>query len=137
MGRPVSAAEAGSVETYQPRQSRAWWLKNPRYTLYMLREFSSIPIAAWMVWLLVEIARVRSGPAGYHPHLSTGFIVVSFICLLFALLHSATFLSYSGLIMRIPLGSRNVPAALVSGASFGLFLAASALLVFLIIWFGR
>jgi fumarate reductase subunit C len=103
----------------------------------MAREFTSIPIAIWMAWFLVEIAGLKNGPAGYHPHLSTAFIVFSGVCFLFALLHTVTFLSYSGLIMRIPLGSRHVPAALVSGASFGLFIAASALIALLLIWFGR
>ena len=103
----------------------------------MAREFTAVPIAIWWFWFLIEIARVKAGPNGYHPHMSTGFVVFSCVCLLFALFHSYTFLSLAGLILRIPFGLRTVPARLISSLAFGAFFVASAIIAALLAYFGR
>jgi fumarate reductase subunit C len=102
----------------------------------VLREFSAVPIAIWMLWFLVEIARLKDGPSGYRPHMSPAFVVFSIVCLAFALWHSYTFLSFSGLIMRIPIGDRFVPAGVVRGGAYTLLLGASLLIGGLIAWGG-
>jgi fumarate reductase subunit C len=102
----------------------------------VLREFSALPIAVWMLWFLVEISRLRSGPQGYHAHLSPAFVVFSVVCLAFALWHSYTFLSFSGLIMRIPIGDRFVPGQVVRMGAYGLFAAVTVLISALLIWGG-
>ena len=103
----------------------------------MAREFTAVPIAIWWFWFLIEIARFKAGPNGYHPHMSTGFVVFSCVCLLFALFHSYTFLSLAGLILRIPFGLRTVPARLISSLAFGAFFVASAIIAALLVYFGR
>jgi fumarate reductase subunit C len=114
-----------------------WWRRNPHYVLYMLREFTAVPIAIWMVWFLVEIGRARGGAAGYHPHMSLAFVIFSVVCLGFAVWHSFTFLRLSGLIVRIPIGERTVPASAIVAGSFGLLLAATVLVGGLLILGGR
>jgi fumarate reductase subunit C len=103
----------------------------------VLREFSAVPIAAWMLWFLVEIARLRDGPGGYHAHLSWPFVAFSLVCLAFALWHTWTFLGFSGLIMRIPLGDRYVPAGAVRGGAYALFVVVTVAIGALIAWGGR
>lgn len=103
----------------------------------MAREFTAVPIAAWWLWFLVEIARVKSGRNGYHPHMSTGFVVFSAVCLLFALWHSYTFLSLAGLILRIPVGLKTVPPRVIAGLAFAGFFVASAIIAALLVYFGR
>jgi fumarate reductase subunit C len=114
-----------------------WWLRNHRYLLYMLRDFSPVPFSLWLLWWLVEISRLKAGPAGYHPHAGPGFVAFSVICLLFALLHSVTFLNLSGVILRIPLGERILSPQLIRGANFGLWAAASALIIAGLIYLAR
>ena len=103
----------------------------------MAREFTAVPIAAWWLWFLIEIARVKSGPSGYSPHMSTGFVVFSCVCLVFALFHSYTFLSLAGLILRIPIGLKTVPPRLISTLAFAAFFVASAIIAALLVYFGR
>jgi fumarate reductase subunit C len=93
--------------------------------MYIVREFTAVPIAIWMVWFLIETARMRGGAAGYRPHQSLAFVIFSAVCLVFALWHSFTFLRLSGLIVRIPLGQRTVPAAVIVGGSFALLVLAT------------
>jgi fumarate reductase subunit C len=125
------------VKTYRRPYSGAWWLRRARTVAYMAREFTAVPIAAWWLWFLIEVARVRSGPNGYSPHMSTAFVVFSCVCLVFALFHSYTFLSLAGLILRIPVGLKTVPSRLISTLAFGAFFVASAIIAALLVYFGR
>ena len=142
MGWQVSAAQdtapaAGAARAHPQPLSGSWFLRRRGYTLYVIREFTAVPIAIWMIWFLVEIARLRDGRAGYHPHLSGAFIAFSAVCLAFALWHSLTFLSFAGLIMRIPLGDRLVPSRAIAGGAFFGLAVASAAIIGLLAWAGR
>lgn len=122
---------------YRRPYSGTWWLRSGRTVAYMAREFTAVPIALWWFWFLIEISRAKAGPQGYHPHLSLAFVIFSCVVLVFALWHSYTFLSLSGLILRLPFGTRWVPARLISGASFFAFFVASAAIAALLVYFGR
>jgi len=144
-GEPAEAGrEAGSPHD-QVAASRAhpnrlpadWWRRNPRYLMYIVREFTAVPIAIWMVWFLIEIARMRGGATGYRPHQSLAFVIFSVVCLAFALWHSFTFLRLSGLIVRIPLGQRTVPAGVIVGGSFALLVLATVVVGGLLTLGGR
>lgn len=128
---------SADAATYRRPYSGGWWLRSGRTVAYMAREFSAVPIAAWWFWFLVEIARTKSGPRGYNPHMSLGFVIFSGIVLLFALWHSYTFLSLSGLILRLPFGTRWVPPRLIAGGAFFAFFVASAVIAGLLVYFGR
>ena len=41
-----------------------WWMRKRHYFLYVVREFTALPLAIWLLWLLVEIKRAGDGPAG-------------------------------------------------------------------------
>jgi fumarate reductase subunit C len=45
---------------------RGWWRRNPHYVGYMLRETSSLFIAAYAVILLVGLYRLTQGEAAYE-----------------------------------------------------------------------
>ncbi|TMF95171.1 MAG: fumarate reductase subunit C, partial [Chloroflexi bacterium] len=34
-----------------------WWTRKRHYFLYVVREFTALPLALWLLWLLVEIKR--------------------------------------------------------------------------------
>jgi fumarate reductase subunit C len=103
----------------------------------MVREFTSIPIAIWVMLFVVEISRLGAGRTGYQPFGGPIWIVFSLICLVFALWHSITFLSLAGRIIRIPLGDRYVPPRFIVGAMFGLLFAATILIGALLVLGGR
>jgi fumarate reductase subunit C len=121
---------------YAPRLAGGWFLRSSGYLRYVLREFSALPIAAWMLWFLVEVSRLHDGSSGYHAHLSWAFVAFSVVCLGFALWHTWTFLGFSGLIMRIPLGEGFVPARMVRSGAYVLFVLVSLLIGLLVVWGG-
>ena len=116
---------------------RSWWTRRGNYFWYMVREFTSLPLALWLLWFLVEIRRAQDGPVGYHPHGSIGFVVFSVVVLLFALYHSVTFLSLAGKILHFNVADRPIASNLIVVSQFGLWVAASALIGFVLIYFGR
>jgi fumarate reductase subunit C len=103
----------------------SWWLRNRRYVLYMLRDFSPVPFTIWLVWWLVEISRLRAGPNGYHAHASPLFVAFSTVCFLFALLHSFTFLNLSGVVLSIPLGRIKPTPRIIRLVNYSLWLGLS------------
>jgi fumarate reductase subunit C len=112
---------------------RGWWLRKRHYFLYMVREFTSVPLALWLLWLLVEVQRASNGPKGYAPHSSTAFVIFSVICLGFALYHSVTFITLSGVIIHV----KGVPPRVIVLSQFALGLVASVVIAAVLIGFAR
>jgi fumarate reductase subunit C len=136
------SAEAGTTtrtatKTYRPAMGAGWWTRKRHYFLYMVREFTALPLALWLLWLLFEIQRAGRGPSGYYPPSSTPFIVFSVICLLFALYHSFTFLKLAGVILHVKLLDKPVPSGLIVVSMFGMWLVASLVIGAVLIGFGR
>ncbi len=73
MKAPPAGAEApasadGRPRVYKTGMSRGWWLRRRHYFLYIVREFTSVPLALWLLWFLVEIQRASNGPKGVIIH---------------------------------------------------------------------
>lgn len=132
----MSAADA-PTRAYRPTMPRRWWLRQRHYLLYIVREFTSVPLALWLIWLLIEIHRAANGPRGYYPSASPAFIAFSIICLGFALYHSYTFLSLAGVIINIKVMGKPVPSRLIVLSQFALWLVASIVIAAALIGFAR
>jgi fumarate reductase subunit C len=133
----VTVEAQAAPREYRWRMPTSWWVRKRHYFTYMLREFSSLPMALWMLWLLVEIQRAGGPASQYRPHGSPAFIVFSVIVLLFSLYHSVTFLSLAGTILHFKVLDRPVPSRLIVLAMFGMWLVASVVVAFVLVWFAR
>jgi|SRR5579859_4348601 len=134
------SAQAGPTTPtfrYAWRMPSVWWARNGHYFWYIVREFTSLPLALWLIWFLVEIQRASGGAKGYSPHSSLAFVVFSVICLLFALYHSVTFLSLAGVILHFKVIDKPVPSRLIVLSQFGAWLVASIVIGAVLIGFGR
>ena len=135
-------AEAGTpartaTKTYRPKMPAGWWTQKGHYFWYMVREFTALPLALWLLWLLYEIQRAGHGASGYYASRSLAFVIFSVICLLFALYHSFTFLSLAGVILHFKVLDKPVPSRLIVISQFGLWLIASVVIGAVLIGFGR
>lgn len=115
----------------------AWWTRQRHYFLYMAREFTSVPMALWLIWLLWEIKRAGNGAHGYYPPSSAVFVAFSVVVLVFALYHSYTFLKLAGVIIRVKLFDRQIPPRVIVLTMFGTWAVASVVVGFVLIWFAR
>ncbi len=133
----VEAGASRATKTHRSKMGAGWWMRKRHYFLYMVREFTALPLALWLLWLLYEIYRAGRGPSGYYPPSSTAFVIFSVICLLFALYHSFTFLSLAGVILHFKVFDKPVPSRLIVMSQFGLWLVASIVIGAVLIGFGR
>ena len=114
-----------------------WWTRNAHYFWYVVREFTALPLAVWLLWLLLEVKQAGGGAAAYKPQSSIAFVIFSVIVLLFALYHSVTFLSLAGVIIHPKVLDKPVPSRLIVATMFGLWLAASIVIAAVLIGFAR
>jgi fumarate reductase subunit C len=114
-----------------------WWLRNRHYFLYVVREFTALPMALWLLWLLFEIKSAGAGPAGYQPPRSIAFVVFSVVCLLFSMYHSYTFLKLAGVIMHLKVLDKPVPSGVIVLTMFSLWAIASIVIGAVLIGFAR
>jgi succinate dehydrogenase subunit C len=106
-----------------------WWTRKRHYFLYVVREFTALPLAIWLLWLLYAIWRGQP--------FSTAFAIFSIICLPFALYHSWTFLTLAGTIIHLKVLDRPVSSRLIVASQFALWIGASVVIALLLIWFAK
>ena len=134
------SSEAGAstaTKTYRPKMAAGWWTKKRHYFLYMVREFTALPLALWLLWLLYEIYRAGRGPAHFYAPASTAFVIFSVICLPFALYHSFTFLKLAGVILHVKVLDKPLPSRMIIAAMFGMWFVATVVIGAVLIGFGR
>jgi fumarate reductase subunit C len=123
------------VRAYKPVMPTGWWTRKRHYFWYMVREFTALPLAVWLLWLLFDIYRAPSyqlaGPQ------NAAFVVFSIICLPFALYHSYTFLSLAGSIIHLRLFDRPVSSRVIVASQFALWIGASIVIGLLLVWLGQ
>jgi len=64
-------------------------------------------------------------------------VIFSVIVLLFALYHTVTFLSLAGAILHFNVADRPIPSQLIVLSQFAAWVAASVVIGFVLIYFGR
>ena len=132
-----SSSPSSAPRVFKPQMARGWWLRQRHYFLYIVREFTAVPLALWLLWLLYEIQRASTGPKGYYPPSSPAFVVFSVIVLGFALYHSYTFLSLAGVIINIKLFDKPIPSRVIVLSQFAAWFVASAVIAAVLIGFAR
>jgi fumarate reductase subunit C len=112
--------------------SPTWWLKNPAYTRFMIRDFTSVFIAGYCVFLIVLLYRanqdVASFQAFYGSLRSPLSIVLHLIALLFAVYHSVTFFNLTPRVMVVYRGDERVPDATIATTHYVLWFVATVVL---------
>lgn len=112
-----------------------WWLKNPFFVRYMIREGTAVFVAIYAVVLLVGVADLASGAPAYQSWLAAMkhpvVIVFHLVALAAALYHMVTWFVVSPKAMPpIYLGKKKVPAKAIVG---GQYATAAAVSLFILI----
>jgi len=120
-----------SYEAYKPKLSPTWWLKSRNYFLFMMRELSSVFVAAFVLLLLYQLLALAEGPEAYaacRSALTTpAFVAFYAVAFVFALYHTITWLGVMGRVQVVRLGAFTVPPKLVTAGAFvGFFLVSAA-----------
>ncbi len=125
-----------AVRVYPARRPQSWWLKHPRYFLFMMRELSSIFVAAYAFLLIYQLWQFRQGEAAYSAFLgilySGPMVAFTIVVLAFTLLHAVTWLWLTTKVPLVRFRGKPASAPMVFGANLVLWAAASALVLFLV-----
>jgi len=112
-----------------------WWLTNRSYFLFMLRELSSVFIAAFLVIYLCQIYQLSQGPDAYSGFTqklnSPGWILFHLVALLFALYHSFTWFQSSAVVLPLRIGERLISRPIVTALHVGAWAVVSVIVLIL------
>ena len=116
-------------KTYM-RPMANWWLRNGYYRWYMLRETTSVVVAAYAVVLLVGLLRLAQGPAAYdawRAWLATPWaIFFHVVTVLLFLYHAWTWFEIMPKTLPfLRIGGRRVADRAIVGAGAGAAIVAS------------
>ena len=120
------------------RTSPFWWLHNVHYSTFMAREFSAVFLAIYMVFLIVQLALLVAGPSvysGIHSFMrNPWWIAFNVLVLIFALIHTFTWLGTIPAVSPVRLGKLEVPPMMVMMGAVGGFVVASFAVGLLLLW---
>ena len=117
---------------YTPRMPMSWWWRKPSYLLYILRELTSVFVAAYAIILLLTLRALGAGAEAWTAWVTTlrspASIGLHVVILAFALYHSVTWflLAPTALVLRI--GGRTVPARILVAVHVVVWVVCSALI---------
>lgn len=114
-----------------------WWLRNPHYLLYVLRDLAPLPVVIWLLVFLSDIRGLSRGASAFHARTSIWFVAFSVFCLACSLLHAVTWPILAGVVMRVRLGPRTLSGAFISRVLFGIWIVISIVIGAILIWLAQ
>lgn len=128
--------------TYHPRWHREripifWWVRNRRYTAFILRELTAVPVLYAALLLLVTLAAAGRGPESYEAFLAwlaRPWVLALHVFVLAGLVyHTVTWLNLAPQALVLRIGSRRVPPRLILAAHYGAWIGISALVLLAVV----
>ncbi|MFQ5849817.1 MAG: hypothetical protein ACE5JU_04410 [Candidatus Binatia bacterium] len=124
---------------FYPSMPATWWLRKRSYSLFMLRELSSVFIAIFLIVFLIQIYQLTEGPGSYIAFVqglrSPGWIIFHVVALLFAGYHSITWFYSSAIVLPLRIGERIIPRTVVVALNIGAWIVISLVILLLFLAF--
>jgi fumarate reductase subunit C len=118
-----------SRRPYVRKVARSWWLRQPRYVLYMIRELTSLFVGLYCALLVIGLVRLAQGQAawdGFLAALSSPLgVAFQLVCLVFAIYHSVTWFALTPKAMPLMIKDEPVPGIVIVGAHYVVWAAVS------------
>ncbi|WP_428240125.1 fumarate reductase subunit C [Gynuella sp.] len=100
---------------YIQKQPSNWWVKNPFYRFYMLREATAIPLFLYSILLMAGVFALTKGEEAFISWVmamkSPVMVLFHLIAFAAAMLHAYTFFDMVPKVMVIRLGDKQVPGS--------------------------
>jgi len=121
------------------RPMTGWWLKNPVYILYILRESTAVFVGIYAVILLVGLIRLSSGEAAWNNWLAAmqnpGAVLFHIVALCAAVYHAITWFSVAPKVMPpVWINNEKVPVEKIVTGQYILAGIIYLVLLGLILW---
>lgn len=125
------------MSAYRRAMPSTWWLRNRAYFLFMVRELTSVPIAAYLIVLLVMLNRLAAGREAYEAYLrflaTPGMVAFHLLALAAVLFHAVTWINITPKVLVVRVGENRVPPALVAGVNYAAWVVASILIAWILV----
>jgi fumarate reductase subunit C len=122
---------------YRRRVSVWWWLKNPSYAVFVLRELTSVFVAFFAVVYLWQLYALVQGPEAYGQFLARLrtplFLVVNTVAFLLVLFHAITWLNLTPKAMVVRVRGKRVPDWVILGLNYTVWLVLSVAVAFVLL----
>ena len=133
----MAATAEYSPKTFRARMSTYWWLGRWPYLKFILRELSSVFVAWFVIFTLLQIRALKRGPTEYlvfqawlrSPILMT----LNLLSFFFVTFHAVTWFKLAPKALAIRAGGKRVPDLLVSTPNYVAWLAVSAAVAWLVL----
>jgi fumarate reductase subunit C len=136
------SAEPHHYTLYHPRWYRRrvsvwWWLENPRYAGFVLRELTSVFVAVFALVYLWQLRALLQGPEAYVQFLARlgtpPFLVLHALTFLFVLFHSITWFNLAPRAMVVRFGGRRLSDHVVIGVNYAAWIVLSVVVAVIIL----
>ena len=122
---------------YKPRVSRLWWLRRRSYTVFVIRELSSVFVAWFVVFLLLLVRAVSQGDREYQRFLDLSanqwMLALNVITLFFVVFHTVTWFNAAGRAIVIRLRGRLIPANLIVALHYAAWVLATGVTAWIVL----
>lgn len=129
------------MSPYHRPMARTWWLSNRAYALFMLRDLTSVFIAAYLVFFLLMLHTIAMGREAYEAYLrflaTPGMIAFHVLALAAALFHTITWFNFTPMAMVLRLGEKRIPPGIIVGVTYAAWVAACIAMTSIVLWWGR
>ena len=119
----------------RPVSKTSWYLARRSYTVHMLQELTSIFVGMFALILLWGIGAVAGGPDAYQAFLdslrSPVMVVILWVTTVVMFYHAIAWFSVTPKAMPIQRGEDFVPAGIIAGAHYVIWIVLSLLLLLL------
>ncbi|MEV4063637.1 hypothetical protein [Nonomuraea dietziae] len=123
-----------TTRTYRPRRDRVWFLRSRAYTIFVIRELTSVFVAWTIAYLLLLVAAALDGalPAFTAFAAQPWVIALNLVALAATAFHSVTFLNLAPKATVVRLDGWRVPAFMIQGGNHTAWLLVSAVLFWVV-----
>ena len=122
---------------HRPKVRLLWWLSRRSYTLFVLRELSSVFVAWSVVYLLLLVKAVSDGEPSYERFLQWSgnwwMVAINVIAMLFLLLHVVTWFGLAPRAMVIKVRGSRLPPRQIVAAHYVLWVVLSAIVAWVVL----
>jgi fumarate reductase subunit C len=114
-----------------------WFLKRKPYLMFIIRELTSIFVAAYAIILLLQLNALRQGPEAWEALVATFStplsIVLHIVIFVFVLYHTITWFKLAPSAMVVKMGKKKVPGAAIIAGNFVMWIVFSSAILLLIL----
>lgn len=125
------------MRSYRRPISRTWWLDKRAYLLFMLRELTSVFIAAFLALSLVQLSQLAQGAEAYAAFLqrlaSPWWVGFHLLALVAALYHSITWFNLTPKVMVVRIGEERLSPIVIAASTYVAWLVVSAVVAWIVL----